>query len=107
MQLLKRMRNNALRLLYWPDDVVGWLRIPSLLLWVTGLLGIGKYTWPVASKYLKLVNLPPIEFCWIMLITGGAIYLLSTICWLWFEYMDRLSRSHNKTVAASDQWRSM
>lgn len=94
-------------LAYWPDDVVGWLRIPSLIMFCIGILGTAKYTWPVAARYLKSINLPAIEFCWLMLIAGGTVYLLSLISWLFFEDIRKNCRPSHDIVTAPGQWRSM
>jgi hypothetical protein len=103
----KRKLRRRYFLACWPDDVVGWLRIPSMIMFLIGLLGILKTTWPLTSRYLKSFNLPPVEFCWLMLIAGGTVYLMSVICWLCFNDDRETWRPCSSDTQTSEQWRSL
>jgi hypothetical protein len=95
-------------LAFWPDDVTGWLRIPSMIAGIAGILGVVKYSNQPAAVLLKSFNLPPIEFCWLMLGVGGTVYLLSLACWLFVEDVAKTSRPHSQTASVnSNPWRSI
>jgi hypothetical protein len=104
----KRMLRRSFGLPYWPDDMAGWLRVPSMIVSLIGILGIAKYTWPPAAVLLGTFNLPPVEFCWLMLGAGGTVYLMSLACWLFVEDVAKTCRPHSDAASAnSNQWRSM
>jgi hypothetical protein len=117
MRLWKRKQNTAsgkkrthrrFRLAYWPDDMVGWLRIPSMIAGITGVLGVVKYSSHPAAVLLRSFNLPPVEFCWLMLGAGCTVYLLSLACWLFVEDVAKTCRPQNYSASDSaSQWRSM
>jgi len=93
---------------YWPDEVTGWLRIPSMIAAITGILGIVKYSNLSVSVLLKSVNLPPVEFCWMLLGIGSTVYLLSLACRLFVEDVAETHRPCSGTASGgSNQWRSM
>jgi hypothetical protein len=103
-----RKSRRRFALAYWPDDVAGWLRIPSMITGITGFLGVVKYSSQPAAVLLKSFNLPPVEFCWLMLGVGCTVYLLSLACWLFVEDVARTCRPHGDTASVtSSQWRSM
>jgi hypothetical protein len=104
----ERKRRRWLALAYWPDEVAGWLRIPSMIAAIAGILGVVKYSSLSVSVYLKPVNLPPVEFCWLMLGIGCTVYVLSLACWLFVEDVAKTCGPRNHSVSDnSSQWRSM
>jgi hypothetical protein len=106
--LSKRTLRMRFCLAYWPNDAAGWLRIPSMITGIAGILGVAKYTWLLASRLLKSVNMPPVEFCWLMLGVGGTVYLLSIICGLFFDDVAKAYRPQSDAASsAHSQWRSL
>jgi hypothetical protein len=91
----------------WPADVTGWLRIPSMITGIVGILGVVKYSRLPIAVFLKSVNFPPVEFCWLMLGVGCTVYLLSLACRLCVEDVARTCRPHSGTDCNPDQWRSL
>jgi hypothetical protein len=96
----------------WPTGVLGWIRIPTLVVGIAGILGILKNIWPVTFRLLKPLNLPSIEFCWIMLALAIAIYLLCIVCWVSKNitpdiYDQPDDRHDKKSTASSGRWRSL
>jgi protein-S-isoprenylcysteine O-methyltransferase Ste14 len=92
----------------WPTGVLGWIRIPSLVVGIAGILGILKYMSPRAARLLKSLNLPSIEFCWIMLAVAIVVYLLCIVYWLSpKDITDIYDQPDKKASAASGRWRSL
>jgi hypothetical protein len=94
----------------WPTGVLSWIRIPSLIAAITGILGILKYKLPEAARLLKPLNLPSIEFCWIMLALAVAGYLLCIVCWLSKNItpdIDIYNQPDKKVSASPGRWRSL
>jgi hypothetical protein len=104
----ERKMRRRFALAYWPDDVAGWLRIPSMITGLTGILGVMKYTWQPASVLLASFNLPSVALCWWMLGAGSTVYLLSLAFWLFVEDVAKTCRPQNHSASDnSSQWRSM
>jgi hypothetical protein len=94
----------------WPAGVLGWIRIPSLIVGIAGILGILKYMSPRAARLLKPLNLPSIEFCWIMLALAVTVYLLCIVCWLSKNItpdIDIYNQPDKKVSASPGRWRSL
>jgi hypothetical protein len=95
-------------LAYWPDDLAGWLRIPSMITGITGIVGVIKYSRLPAAAFLKSFNLPSAEICWLMLGIGCTVYLLSLACWLFVEDVAVTCRPDSgDSFNQSSRWRSM
>lgn len=93
---------------YWPTGVLGWIRIPSLIVGIAGILGILKSMSPEAARLLKPLNLPSIQFCWIMLALAVAVYLLCIVYWLSPKDITEMYDQHDKKSSASPgRWRSL
>jgi hypothetical protein len=104
---VKRKIRRRFVLACWPDDMVGWLRIPSMITGITGILGVVKYSNQPAAVLLKSFNLPPVEFCWLMLGVGCTVYLLSLACWLFVEDVARTCRPTSDDGSNPGRWRSL
>jgi hypothetical protein len=105
----KKVSCRRLGFAYWPHDVLGWMRIPSLIAGAAGILGILKYASPLAFRLLKPLNLPSIEFSWVMLALAVAVYVLCLIYWLSPEDIAKTYRKYNKKniSVAPGRWRNL
>jgi hypothetical protein len=89
-----------------PDDVWGWLRIPSMIAGIIGILGIAKCTSPRVCRLLKSFNLPSIEVCWMILIVAVAVYLLCVVYWLLPANSAKAPPERKDVSLPPQQWRS-
>jgi hypothetical protein len=101
---VKKGSRRRLGIAYWPTGVLGWIRIPLLVAGIAGILGILKNMWPVTFRLLKPLNLPSIEFCWIMLALAIAVYLLCIVYWLSPKDIMEMYDQHDKKSSASPGW---
>lgn len=105
---VKKVSRHRLGIVRWPTGVLGWIRIPLLVAGIAGILGILKNMWPVTFRLLKPLNLPSIEFCWIMLALAIAIYLLCIVCWLSKNITpDIYDQPDKKASISPGRWRSL
>jgi hypothetical protein len=105
----KTVSRRRVGFLCWPTDIMGWVRIPSLIAGIAGLLGILRYTSPQAFRLLKPLNLPSIEFCWVMLALGVAVYFLCLVSWLSpkGDATKVYDVPEKKATSSSGGWRSL
>lgn len=92
-------------LLACPGDIIGWIRIPAVLMFFVGILGLVKHYTLLASPVLKQIHFPSPQWCITLTLFSLSFYLFCVLRRIYLKIYPPHSEIYDRPVIPQS-WRS-